>query len=116
MALAVLVLGLAVTGTAAFSFFVAQPKVTSKDIGFNIIDPRRATVDFEVTRASDTTVQCAVQVLSESYAIVGWKVVTVPGGPESAGTQMQTAAFRADVRTESLGTSGGVNACWTVEN
>lgn len=110
------VLAMAVVGTALFSFFVAQPEVRSKDVGFNIIDARRATVDFEVIKAPDRTVQCAIQVLSESYAIVGWKIVTVEADPSaSTSGQMRTTAHRAELRTESLGTSGGVNACWTVD-
>ena len=93
--------------------FMAIPSgagtLTSKDVGFTIPDATSATVDFNVTKPADTTVDCAVQVLSDSYAVVGWKTVRIPPaeGP--------TVSVSTSVRTDSLGVTGGVNACWIVE-
>lgn len=109
-------LAAAVVITAVFTVQTSIPEVSSKDVGFNIQDPGNANVDFNVTKAPDATVQCAVQVLSETYAVVGWEIVEI--GPNSAdeGTDGgRTTAHRAQIRTESAGVSGGVNACWVLE-
>ncbi|KPN17760.1 hypothetical protein AO716_07295 [Arthrobacter sp. Edens01] len=83
--------------------------LTSKDVGFTIPDATTAVVDFNVTKPVDTTVDCAVQVLNESYAVVGWKTVRIPPA------ETQTVSLSTTVRTDSLGVTGGVNACWIVE-
>lgn len=83
--------------------------VTFKDVGFTIPDAGHATVDFQVTKDTDATVSCAVQVLNETHAVVGWKNVTV--GP----AEERTTAHRLALRTDSLGVTGGVNACWTID-
>lgn len=111
------VLGLAVVVTGVFSLSVSTPAVSSKDVGFNIEGPALARVDFEVTKDPEASAQCAVQVLNESYAIVGWTVVAVP--PTSPGEGFnddQTTSHSTQVRTESEGVSGGVNACWIIQD
>ncbi|MBG6180327.1 DUF4307 domain-containing protein [Arthrobacter sp. CAN_A1] len=109
-------LAVAVVATAVFSLQTAVPEVTTKDVGFSIQDPGNATVDFEVTKAPETTVQCAIQVLSETYAVVGWDVVEIGPNDTDEGTDGgRTTAHRAPLRTESEGVSGGVNACWVLD-
>jgi hypothetical protein len=115
--LVVAVLLAAVAAVAAVALTTGSPEVSSKDVGFALIGDGRASVDFEVTKDRAATAQCAVQVLSENYAVVGWTVVTV--GPNSADDGANgggTTAHRTDVRTDSPGVSGGVNACWIVED
>lgn len=101
---AALVLG---CGAAAY---MAMPspggEVSFKDVGFSITDAGNATVDFQVTKDPEDTASCAVQVLNDSYAVVGWKQVTI--GPAEEATTNQ----HLDIRTDSLGVTGGVNACW----
>lgn len=110
------VLAAAVIGIAVFNLLTGNRPVTSKDVGFSIVDGATASVDFELTKAPQDTAQCAVQVLSESYAIVGWKVVTIPANPPKAGADGgRTTAHRVQLRTESPGVSGGVNACWIMD-
>lgn len=104
------VLVAAVVGTAVFSLTTGSNPVSSKDVGFAFTDAASAVVDFEVTKDPADTAQCAVQVLSENYAVVGWKVVTI--GPAADGER--TTAVRTALRTDSPGVSGGVNACWMV--
>ncbi len=110
-------LALAVVLTGIFSLSVGSPAVSSKDVGFDISSPAKARVDFEVIKDADVTAQCAVQVLNESYAIVGWTVMTAPpvDASEAAGNG-RTTRHSVEVRTESIGVSGGVNACWTVDS
>jgi hypothetical protein len=103
------VLAAAVAGIAVFSLMTGIRPVTSKDVGFNIVGDTRAVVDFEVTKNPRATAQCAIQVLSKNYAVVGWKVVTIPASDQ------RTTAVRAELRTDSPGVSGGVNACWIVD-
>lgn len=109
-----IVLG-SLAGAAAVGavIFMAIPSgagtLTSKDVGFTIPDAASAVVDFNVTKPADATVDCAVQVLSESYAVVGWKTVRIPPA------DTPTVSLSTSVRTDSLGVTGGVNACWIVE-
>ncbi|MBF4993076.1 DUF4307 domain-containing protein [Arthrobacter gandavensis] len=109
-----MVLG-SLAGAAAVGavIFMAIPSgtgtLTSKDVGFTIPDASSAVVDFNVTRPADATVDCAVQVLSDSYAVVGWKTVRIPPSEDT------TVSLSTSMRTDSLGVTGGVNACWIVE-
>lgn len=109
-----IVLG-SLAGAAAIGavVFMAIPSgagtLTSKDVGFTIPDATSAVVDFNVTKPAEATVDCAVQVLSDSYAVVGWKTVRIPPSEDP------TVSLSTSVRTDSLGVTGGVNACWIVE-
>lgn len=104
----------AVVVTGVFSIFAGTPEVSSKDVGFSIEGPAVARVDYEVTKDPGATAQCAVQVLNQSYAIVGWTVVTIPP-TNSQSVDGGTSSHSTTVRTESQGVSGGVNACWLLE-
>lgn len=109
------VLAAAVVATGIFSVFAGTPEVSSKDVGFSIEGPAVARVDYEVTKDPAAAAQCAVQVLNESYAIVGWTVVTIEAAEEGAGGDGRTTSHSTTVRTESQGVSGGVNACWILD-
>lgn len=85
-------------------------EVSFKDVGFSIADAAHARVDFQVTKDPEDSATCAVQVLSNSYAVVGWKQVTI-GPAEEA-----TTVHQEDVRTDSLGVTGGINACWLLDD
>lgn len=109
------VLAVAVVATGIFSLFAGTPEVSSKDVGFRIDGPAMARVDYEVTKDRTATAQCAVQVLNESYAVVGWTVVTIPPAGAEADGDGRTTSHSTMVRTESKGVTGGVNACWLVD-
>ncbi|MBD7996674.1 DUF4307 domain-containing protein [Arthrobacter sp. Sa2CUA1] len=100
----------AVAAVAWMAIPSAAGSITPKDVGFSITDASTAVVDFNVTKPSDATVDCAVQVLNDSYAVVGWKTVRI--GP----AEKDTVAQRTSLRTDSLGVTGGVNSCWLVED
>ncbi|MHA7210595.1 DUF4307 domain-containing protein [Arthrobacter sp. MDT1-65] len=115
--LVVAVLLAAVAAVASVALTSGSPDVSSKDVGFSLLSDGRASVDFEVTKDRSVTAQCAVQVLSENYAVVGWTVVTIgPNSAEDGVNDGSTTAHRTDVRTDSPGVSGGVNACWIAED
>ncbi|NKX53250.1 DUF4307 domain-containing protein [Arthrobacter mobilis] len=110
-------LALAVAGAAVFAALSGNPPVSAKDVGFHLSDPLHAAVDFEVTKDPAATAECAVQVLNQQYAIVGWKTVTI--GPNAAGEGAdggRITAHRVELRTESEGVSGGVDSCWIVDD
>lgn len=96
-----------------------QPAVSSKLIGFSVIDPTMTHVDFQIIKDPDQTGACALKAMNSAYAVVGWKVVTVGPGRQvgTVSTVRQTdrtTAVRADVRTDSLAVTGVVESCWLV--
>ena len=100
----------AAVGAVAFMAIPSGSEtVSSKDVGFTIPDAGTAIVDFNVTKPADATAECAVQVLNESYAVVGWKTVLI--GPSDT----ETVGQRITLRTDSLGVTGGVDSCWLVD-
>ncbi|MEV7647486.1 DUF4307 domain-containing protein [Arthrobacter sp. NPDC089319] len=105
-------LGVAVVVAGFFALGQDGPQVESKDVGFAVADAGHMTVDFQVTKDPEATVQCAVQALSDNYAVVGWKVATI--GPADA-TAAGTTAHRVQLRTDSLAVSGGVDSCWAAD-
>lgn len=115
--LVVTVLLACIAAVAVFALTSGNPRISSKDVGFSILNNQRASVDFELIKPAEATAECAVQVLSENYAVVGWKVVTIGANAKTDGVNNgQTTAHRVELRTDSPGVSGGVNACWLVTN
>ncbi|MFB2571516.1 DUF4307 domain-containing protein [Micrococcus sp. IITD107] len=107
---------LAVAVTLAVWFTAATNGQTLdwKDVGYNIKSPTQASVTFQLTKDYEDTVECAIQVLSENYAVVGWRTVTI--GPETPSAENtpsdKTKYYDVDLRTDALGVTGGVNSCW----
>jgi Domain of unknown function (DUF4307) len=101
--IAVAVVGLAVAVWIALN--VAGQPVSWKDVGFHVQGPRATDVTFEVTKPTEATVTCLVKALSESYAEVGVRTVTV--GPADEASQRVTAT----VQTTELAVSGTVDRC-----
>ncbi|QCU79680.1 DUF4307 domain-containing protein (plasmid) [Citricoccus sp. SGAir0253] len=104
-----------VAAVAVAGWFALDPSKDSlswKDVGYTIDSPTRASVTFEVTKDYQDTVECAIQVLSENYAIVGWHTVTI--GPTEPGDlpSDKSRYYDVDLRTDALGVSGGVDSCW----
>lgn len=97
-----------------FAFGSSIGQLTSKDVGYIIHSDTSASVDYEVTKDLDTTAQCMVQVLDDSYAVVGAKTVTI--GPHEGSTSADRSQyFRTDLRTEHRGVTGIVDSCWEVD-
>jgi len=88
-----------------------------KDVGFEISSPTRASVTFQLTKDPEDTVECAIQVLSEQYAVVGWRTVVI-GPQDETGSGLpsdRTRYYDVTLRTDELGVNGGVNSCWIRE-
>ena len=81
-------------------------KITSQDLAYVILSPNQATVKFEVTKPVDTDVICAVQVLNNGFAVVGYREVVIAASPEKVVT-LETL-----VNTSELGVTGLVDKCW----
>ena len=103
--------------TAGFLSMTSAEPVSSKDVGFNVEQDGFASVDFEVIKDPGVTAQCAVQALSENYAVVGWKIVDISANTVNEGADKgRSTAHRVQLRVDSPAVSGGVNSCWLVEN
>ena len=111
-----------IIGSLVLAFFAAiyftignaVGQLTYQDVGYEIHSDTSASVDYEVGKDFDATVQCSIQVLDDSYAIVGHQTVTIgPHEGETAADREQY--YRTDLRTESRGVSGIVDDCWEHE-
>jgi hypothetical protein len=80
-------------------------RTTTRDVGFTVIDKFSTEVVFEVSRTPGKAVVCDVQVLNQSFAVVGLK--SLPVEP-SAG---RSVVISTTVTTTELGTSGLVAGC-----
>lgn len=88
---------------------MAGQPVSWKDVGFHVEDARAIEVTFEVTKPKESTVECTVTALSESYGQVGVRTIEV--GPADSATRRVTAT----VQTTELAVSGTVEPCELVE-
>ena len=80
-------------------------KISTRDVGFTVNDEFSTEVVFEVTRQPGQKVICDVQVLSQSYAVVGFKTIVIePSGKPSV-------VVSTVVNTTELGTTGLVDSC-----
>jgi hypothetical protein len=80
-------------------------KINTRDVGFTVNDEFSTEVVFEVTRQPGQKVICDVQVLSQSYSVVGFKTIAVePSGNPSV-------VVSTVVNTTELGTTGLVDSC-----
>jgi len=80
-------------------------KISTREVGFTVNDEFSTEVVFEVTRQPGQKVICDVQVLSQSYAVVGFKTIAVePSGNPSV-------VVSTVVNTTELGTTGLVDSC-----
>ncbi|MHA7146697.1 DUF4307 domain-containing protein [Arthrobacter sp. TmT3-37] len=116
LVLLAILLALAVIAAGFLSMTNTEP-VSSKDVGFNVEQNGFASVDFEVIKDPGATAQCAIQALSENYAVVGWKIVDIsPNTVDVGADQGRSTAHRVQLRVDSPAVSGGVNSCWLVED
>jgi hypothetical protein len=80
-------------------------KISTRDVGYTVNDEFSTEVVFEVTRQPGQEVMCDVQVLSQSYAVVGFKTIAIePSGKPSV-------VVATVVNTTELGTTGLVDSC-----
>lgn len=91
--------------------------ISQKDVSYHVVDPTLTTVDIAVTKDADATARCAMKAMDESYAVVGWKVITIgPNGKDVGSENGRTTTVRTELRTDSLAVTGIVEHCWIVES
>ncbi|MGV3711789.1 DUF4307 domain-containing protein [Pseudolysinimonas sp.] len=87
--------------------FSPKASLESRDVGYVTRDAD-STVDirFEITTDPGTPVSCALQALNDEFAIVGWKVVDLPG------VEALSRAYRETVRVTEPAVTGLIYRCW----
>ena len=94
--LVVLFLGWAIWVTVSGS-----DAIRHQDLAYEVIDESQTSVKFSVQSPSGPA-KCAIQVLNQGYAVVGYKVVEVASSGQ----------FETLVNTTELGVTGLVDKCW----
>ncbi|MDN5755884.1 MAG: DUF4307 domain-containing protein [Micrococcaceae bacterium] len=102
---------LAIIAAGVVAWWNIKP-YSSKDVAFDITSDTSANVTIQLEKKPSDTVACNLRVMNESYAVVGWETVTFDA---SEGSGRQTIIKDFDLRTESLGVTGGVTTCWVVD-
>lgn len=100
------VVGIAIImGYAAWIAIANATDLSFQDVGFSIKDPWHAVVEYEISKPTDESVICQIEVLNEQFAIVGYREVLI--GPGAVSTQR----FQTTVNTTELGVTGLVKNC-----
>lgn len=92
--------------------FGRGPGADNKLLGYSVTDATQTVVEFQVTKPIEATAQCAVQALDNSFAVVGWQIVSIPADTAGPATSNQKVALR----TDSLAVSATIDSCWIAEN
>jgi hypothetical protein len=86
--------------------FTAPSKITAEIKSFTVVDDIRTDLKVSVENPTKQDGVCAVQVLSNSYGVVGYKEVAV------AGNLGEAPVIDAVLNTTNLGVSATVDRCW----
>lgn len=77
----------------------------TQDLSYQIIDETLAEVTFEVNRPLGQVLECDVQVLNQSYSVVGFKRVLIEA------ENVRKRVVSTSVNTTELGVTGLVDTC-----
>ncbi len=91
---------------AIWASFLAPAKATPKVLGYEVVDAQHTKVRFSVDKPAGTAVVCAAEVMNSSFAVVGYRQVTI--NEDAAASEV----FEASVNTTQLGVTGLVEKCW----
>jgi hypothetical protein len=86
--------------------FSTPGKISAEVQSFSVVDDIQTSVTISVENPTKQDGVCAVQVLSNSYGVVGYKEVQV------AGSLGDASAIEASFNTTKLGVSATVDRCW----
>lgn len=90
--------------------------VSQKIVSYNVVDDTFTTVDLTVSKDPDATAACEIKAMDSSYAVVGWKVITVGPNNKDVGSENgRTTLVRGELRTDALAVTGVVESCWIVD-
>jgi hypothetical protein len=101
------VLLVAVAWVLWVGLFGATSSIETQDVGYTVVDSHAIDIRSQVSTDPGTRVSCSIQALNEKFAIVGWKVVTLPPVAE------RNRVFTERVRTSEPAVSGLIGSCWT---
>jgi len=76
------------------------------DTAYTIKGPHQVDITFTVNAPAGTPVTCAIQALNESFAIVGWRVISYPGQDARLTTHKEA------IRTTEQSNTGLISSCW----
>lgn len=83
-----------------------QADLETTDTAFTIHDSHHIDITFTINTAPNTPVTCAIQALDQSFAIVGWRIVSYPGSDTRLTTHTEA------IRTTQLSNTGLISSCW----
>jgi hypothetical protein len=86
--------------------FSPSASLETRDTGYQKAADGSVDIRFEVTVEPGTPVTCALQTLNAEFAIVGWKIVELPGDTA------RTRAFVENVRVTEPAVTGLIYRCW----
>lgn len=81
--------------------------IEAKVLTNSVVDDRTVTIDMQITAPVGAVSFCALEALSESHAVVGWKIV------ELAPSDQHTRRTHETIVTTAPATTGSVRTCWT---
>lgn len=82
-------------------------QIQAQGTGHSFPSENVVSVSYEITMPPGTAATCAVQALNESFAIVGWKIVSIPA------SEKRTRAFTQLLHTSEPSTTGLIYRCWS---
>jgi len=91
---------------ASWATFLAPAKATPKVQGYEVVSPELTKVRFTVDKPAGTTAVCATEVMNSSFAVVGYRQVTIE--PDASASEV----LEVSVNTTQLGVTGLVEKCW----
>jgi hypothetical protein len=100
------VLLVAVAWVLWVGLFGATASIETQDVGYVVVDAHRVDVRSQVSADPGTKVSCSIQALNNKFAIVGWKVISLP--PVSR----RNRVFTEQIRTSEPAETGAIGSCW----
>ncbi|MGJ4844180.1 MULTISPECIES: DUF4307 domain-containing protein [unclassified Leifsonia] len=95
---------------AAWTFWAGwdndQADLEATDTAYTITDAHHVRITFTVNTPPGTPVTCAVQALNESFAIVGWRIISYPASDK------RLTEYTETIKTTEQSNTGLISSCW----
>jgi len=86
-------------------YSVADQRVTAQTLGFDVVDARTVSIDFEVSKPPEMTVVCTLQAQDIRHAVVGSATATIPPADQ------RSSRHEASIRTTTQAVAALVHDC-----
>jgi hypothetical protein len=100
------VIAVAISWVVWVGLFGGASSLETRDLGYVLHGTDTVEVRYEVTVDAGDSVSCALQALSEDFAVVGWRIVELPPSDQ------RTRQFRATLRVAEPAVTGLIYRCW----